>query len=329
MKMSLRSSIFLAALLSSSIAFAATGSFDRTLQVSGPVDLQVSTGSGHIHVVSGSGNQVQVHATIRANEGISNWFGGGGRLSPQEKVQRLEQNPPIEQNGNNIRIGHIDDPDLRNNISIDYDITAPEATRVTSATGSGDQEIRSLQGPVDVRTGSGNLTVSSIGGEVHATSGSGDITINDTKAGIRASTGSGNIHGNGIGGSIEASAGSGDIRIQQTTAGNVRTRTGSGDVELRGVNGALTATTGSGDVRADGVPSADWRVDTGSGTVTLSLPGQSGYEVYARTSSGRIEVDAPMTNQNISNRGREVRGTVRGGGHILDLHTGSGDIRVR
>jgi DUF4097 and DUF4098 domain-containing protein YvlB len=326
--MSLRSS-FLFVLLSSAAALAAQGSFDRTLQVSGPVDLQVSTGSGHIHITPGSGNQVQVHATIRANEGISNWFGGGGRLSPQEKVQRLEQNPPIEQSGNNIRIGHIDDPDLKNNISIDYDITVPQATRATSSTGSGDQEIRGIQGPVDVRTGSGSLTVSSIGGEVHASSGSGDITINDTKAGIRASTGSGTIHGDAIGGSIEASAGSGDIRIQQTEAGNVRVRTGSGTVELRGVNGSLTASTGSGDIRADGTPSADWRVETGSGTVTLNLPGQAGYEIYARTSSGSISVDAPMSNQNISNRGRELRGTVRGGGHLLDLHTGSGDIRVR
>jgi len=321
--------LFVLALLSSSVAFAAQGTFDRTLQVSGPVDLQVSTGSGHIHITPGSGNQVQVHAVVRANEGISNWFGGGGRLSPQEKVQRLQQNPPIEQAGNNIRIGRIEDPDLRNNISIDYDLTVPQATRVTSSTGSGDQDVRGVQGPADVRTGSGNLTIANIGGEVHATSGSGDLTINDIKAGVRASTGSGGIRGDGIGGSIEASTGSGDIRMRQTSAGNVRARTGSGDLELHGVNGSLTVTTGSGDVRADGTPSADWRVDTGSGTVTLDLPQQAGYEVYARTSSGRISVDAPMTNQEMSNRGRELRGTVRGGGHLLDLHTGSGDIRVR
>jgi len=321
--------LFVLALLSSSVAFAAQGTFDRTLQVSGPVDLQVSTGSGHIHITPGSGNQVQVHAVVRANEGISNWFGGGGRLSPQEKVQRLQQNPPIEQAGNNIRIGRIEDPDLRNNISIDYDLTVPQATRVTSSTGSGDQDVRGVQGPADVRTGSGNLTIANIGGEVHATSGSGDLTINDIKAGVRASTGSGGIRGDGIGGSIEASTGSGDIRMRQTSAGNVRARTGSGDLELHGVNGSLTVTTGSGDVRADGTPSADWRVDTGSGTVTLELPQQVGYEVYARTSSGRISVDAPMTNQEMSDRGRELRGKVRGGGHMLELHTGSGDIRVR
>src|SRR5207248_8285229 len=100
MRPRLHSLVFVAALLSSGVAFAAQGSFDRTLQVSGPVDLQVSTGSGHIHVTAGGGSQVQVHATIRANEETSNWFGGGGRLSPQEKAQRLEHNPPIEQDGN-------------------------------------------------------------------------------------------------------------------------------------------------------------------------------------------------------------------------------------
>lgn len=318
-----------AAVLMSGVAFAAQGTFDKTLQVSGPVDLQVTTGSGHIHVRPGGGNQVQVHALVRANEGMSNWFGGGGRLSPQEKVQRIQQNPPIEQSGNNIRIGRIDDPDLRNNISIDYDVTVPAATRLTSSTGSGDQDIQGIQGPVESKTGSGNMTVSSIGGEARVTAGSGDITINDIKAGIHAATGSGGIRGNNIGGSIDANTGSGDVRLQQSAAGSVRVRTGSGDVELRGVNGSLSVSTGSGDVRADGTPSADWRVETGSGTVTLTLPGNAAFEVYARTSSGRIDVEAPMTNQEMSNRGRELRGTVRGGGHMLDLHTGSGDIRVR
>ncbi|MBV8205391.1 MAG: DUF4097 family beta strand repeat protein [Acidobacteria bacterium] len=318
-----------AALLLSGVAFAAQGSFDRTLQVSGPVDLQVSTGSGHIHVAPGSANQVQVHATIHANEGVANWFGGGGRLSPQEKVQRLQQNPPIEQTGNNIRIGRIEDQDLRNNVSIDYDVTVPPATRLSTSSGSGDQDIRGIEGPVDTRTGSGNLTVGSIGGEVHASSGSGEITVNDAKGGMRASTGSGEIRGNGIAGSIEASTGSGDIRLRQSAAGSVHVRTGSGTVELEGVDGSLAVSTGSGDIRANGKPAADWRIDTGSGTVTVNLPQQAGYEVYARTSSGRISVDAPMTSQSFANRGRELRATVRGGGHMLDLHTSSGDIRVR
>ena len=43
----------------------AEGSFDRTLHVTGPVDLEVTTGSGGIQVRAGDGNQVRVHGRIR------------------------------------------------------------------------------------------------------------------------------------------------------------------------------------------------------------------------------------------------------------------------
>src|SRR5215470_8497434 len=92
-------------------AFAsAEGSFQRDLKVTGPVDLEVSTGSGNISVRTGSSDVVKVTGRIHANE----WWGG----SAQEKVRKIEANPPIEQNGNVIRIGHIQDPELRRNISI-------------------------------------------------------------------------------------------------------------------------------------------------------------------------------------------------------------------
>lgn len=43
-----------------SVAFAAEGSFDRTLRVSGPVDLQIETGSGSIEVRPGGSSEVRV-----------------------------------------------------------------------------------------------------------------------------------------------------------------------------------------------------------------------------------------------------------------------------
>ena len=89
-----------------------TGSFDRTLQVSGPVDLDVTTGSGNITVHAGASGSVHVVAKIRAHD---SWTG----ISAAEKIRRLEANPPIEQQGNTIRIGYIEDRELWNNISID------------------------------------------------------------------------------------------------------------------------------------------------------------------------------------------------------------------
>src|SRR5215467_5921109 len=78
----------------------ARGEFERTLKVSGTVNLQVETGSGSIDVHTGNSNEVHVVGHIWANE----WFGDNA----EEKVKRIESNPPIQQSGNDIRIGHID-----------------------------------------------------------------------------------------------------------------------------------------------------------------------------------------------------------------------------
>ena len=81
------------------------GSFLRTLSVSGPVNLEITTGSGNIEVRTGTSNQVQVIGRISANWSL---FGESGDV--EERIKRIEANPPIQQSGNDIRIGHIDDP---------------------------------------------------------------------------------------------------------------------------------------------------------------------------------------------------------------------------
>src|SRR5437762_4657774 len=130
-------STFLVLLSICSWANTVEGTFDRTLNVSsGNVDLDVRTGSGSITVRSGSGNTVSVHAKIQARD---NWLWNSGP-SAEEKVKKLQANPPIEQSGNFIRIGHIEDESLRNNISISYEIVTPHDSRLHSSTGSGNQQ---------------------------------------------------------------------------------------------------------------------------------------------------------------------------------------------
>ena len=45
------------------------GSFDRSLSVSGPVDLEVRTDSGGISIVQGGSGAVRVHAILKAQRG--------------------------------------------------------------------------------------------------------------------------------------------------------------------------------------------------------------------------------------------------------------------
>src|SRR5579859_1035189 len=154
--------ISVAALASLPLQAATTGHFERTLQVSGTVELEVTSGSGNINVHQGGAGTVSVTAKIHSNNGAS-WLFGSGNID--ERIHKIEQNPPIVQTGNMIHIGRFEDRDLSRNISIDYDVTVPPQTRLTSHTGSGDQTISGLQLPMTAKTGSGNVTVDRIDGD--------------------------------------------------------------------------------------------------------------------------------------------------------------------
>src|SRR6476646_7315147 len=208
--------MFCAALIlaASTAAMAAEGEFHRTLKVTGSVNLQIETGSGSIHVSNGSSNEVTVTGHIRTN----NWFSSVG----EDAVKRIEDNPPIQQSGNDIRIGHIDDPQLKRGISISYDVVAPADTHLHSSTGSGSQDVRGLAGPVDASTGSGSVRASDIGSGLRAHTGSGSIEIDDVKGTVFARTGSGSITARGVAGGFDGQTGSGHLRLAQVSQGSVR-----------------------------------------------------------------------------------------------------------
>lgn len=297
---------------------AARGSFQRTLTVTGPVDLDVNTGSGDIDVRSGATSSIQITGRIK----VSGWSDNG-----EEKVRKLEQNPPIQQNGNSIRVGYITDPELRRNISIDYQIVVPQDTSLSSQTGSGDQNIDGIKGPLQAQSGSGDMHISAIGSRVEAHTGSGDLQMNDVKGDVRARAGSGNIQGDGVAGAFDAETGSGDVSLRQTATGEVRVRTGSGGVDLRGVRGMLNADTGSGDVTIEGTPGGEWKLSAGSGTIKLQLPSQAGFDLDASTSSGSISLNhAVSVSGNISRH--SVHGKAGSGGSLIEIRTGSGDIEI-
>lgn len=225
-------------------AVSADGSFDRSLQVSGPVDLQVRSGSGNIRILAGSPGTVRVVGRIRAYEGFLS------EGTPAEAVKEIETNPPILQDGNSVRVGDISDSWLRH-LSISYDITVPADTRVRTETGSGNQTIDAFAGPLEARTGSGSIRAERIEGHVKAKAGSGDIELHGAGGGLDASTGSGSIQAEKVSGAVRARAGSGRILIEGRPVEDWSLRTGSGNVTIRVPADAafeLDAQTGSGSI---------------------------------------------------------------------------------
>ncbi len=291
-------------LFASTAAFASTpqGTFERTLQVSGPVDLEVLTHSGDVTVRAGSSGSILIRGKIYVGD---RWFGG----RRDDDVHAIEQNPPIRQSGNSV---HIDYVDYRN-ISVDYEITVPADTTIRSHTGSGDQIVEGTRGNADVQTGSGDVKLSNLTGEIHLQTGSGDV---------RAHSISGAVHGG---------TGSGNIEIEETASGDIDLHTGSGNVIARGIQGGFHGETGSGDVTAEGTQSGTWEIRTGSGNVHVRLPSNAAFEADISTSSGSVDVGAPieMTVQGrIGDVHKQIHGKVRGGGPLLRVRTGSGDIHI-
>ena len=294
----------LAFILATSLAgFASViGSFDRSFQVNGNVDLEVLTRSGDIVVHNGSAGNVTIHAKIHSS---NSWFGGDHKA----EVQELQNNPPIHQTGNSIRIDYVN----LNNISIDYEITVPENTAIRAHTGSGDQTVEGLKGNVDLESGSGDLRLARLTGEMHF------------------QTGSGNVRGRDLAGPAKVKAGSGDIEIEELAAGDVDIRTGSGNITVNGINGGFHAEAGSGNIHGKGSPKNMWSVRTGSGNVNLNVPSDAAFDVDISSSSGSVTLGHPVTTTvqgRIQENRKSVVGKVRGGGPVVSVHTGSGDVAV-
>lgn len=316
--------LILAALLPTAALAEARGSFRKELKVTGTPDVEIVTGSGNITVRAGDGSTVSVNARIHAG---NNWFNGDG-MAAEEKVRRIEADPPVRQNGNLISIGKIDDPALRKNISIDYEVTVPAGTKLKSETGSGDQKIEGVNGALRATTGSGNVEAHDVGGEARLSTGSGDVRLDNVKGRVYANTGSGNVSATGVEAGLYAETGSGDVTFEQVGSGDVVAKTGSGNVHIRNLKGGLEASTGSGDISVTGEARGNWDLHTGSGGIDLQLPQQASFEVNAHSSSGDVTIDHPVTMQGKIRR-NHVEGKVGGGGVLLTLRTGSGDIRVR
>jgi beta-lactamase regulating signal transducer with metallopeptidase domain len=268
------------------IAEAAGTTFDRNLTFSGKLDLSIGTGSGNITITRGAANQIHIHGIVKVNHD-----------GDPAKAQQIAANPPIEQQGNMIRIGG--QQENLHNISISYVIEAPVDTTLHAATGSG------------------NISDTGVGQDAKLTTGCGNITATGIDGGFKAQTGSGNI------------------AVDGTGQGDAKAQTGSGSIDLKGVHGSLEAQTGNGAIKASGTPSSPWKIQTGSGTIELSTA-NAPMNLDASTGSGKISAGPrvssgysldPTMFQGSEDHHR-YRAQLNGGGPEVRVESGSGNIRV-
>jgi hypothetical protein len=255
----------------------AEANFERTLTVSGSVELNVATGSGAIHLTAGPDGRVHIMGRVK-----SSWGGN------DDKVRDLADHPPIEQTGSIVRVGAHMGP--MHNISIDYEIEAPAGAFLDAGTGSGDVSDDGVGMNAKLHTGSGKIHATGLRGSFSMGTGSGSIYAEQVGDGdVKAETGSGTIELRNLHGSLRAETGSGGIKAAGTPTSPWRLRTGSGSVELWTGSAGLTldASTGSGSIHSDREISTQGTLGKHHATGKI---GGGGAEVHVETGSGDIKI---------------------------------------
>jgi hypothetical protein len=282
-------------------------SFEESLEVSGPLRLDVRTGSGEIELVRSEDGKLSVSSSFKVR--------ARSEQEAKELAGRIKLDPPVEFAGDLIRIGDLGKYGFGHwpfgpSVVFDFVIRAPAETEARLDSGSGDQEVRGLKGPIKTEAGSG------------------DVEVADVEADVDVDTGSGDIRLGRVGGEAKVDAGSGDIELNQI-AGRAKVDVGSGDVLLKEMGGDVEVEAGSGDIILESAigANASWTLDTGSGDVRLLLPSHSQFSLRAKTNSGEFETDFPLV---LSGKiGKSVEGKVgENPTAVVQIKTSSGDIRI-
>ncbi len=294
-----------------------SGSFDRSLDVSGPLRLELGNVSGDISIVGSADGKVHVHGDVRVS--------GFGFDNPQKRLDDIIASPPVDLKGDTLRIGK-ETARLRH-VAISYSIEVPRDTDVNSSSVSGSQLVRNVRGPVQASSVSGTVRGQDIGREVRLSSTSGSINAENCGDDVRATSVSGTVTVLNAKGDVLAHSVSGDVHVQNP-GGRVDADTSSGSVDVRDANGDVKAHATAGRVTIQGNPGGNsyWDLKTVSGSVDIAVPSNASFHLSAGAVTGEIRAQIPIM---IEEQGKHsLRAHMGDGGGRVEIHTVSGGIEV-
>jgi DUF4097 and DUF4098 domain-containing protein YvlB len=310
--------IFALALAGCQMGPSVSGSFDRSLDVSAPLRLELSNVAGDVSIVGSGDNKVHVHADVRVS--------GFGFGNPQKRLDDILASPPLELKGDTLRIGK--ETTRLHNVAITYTLEVPRDTAVNSSSVSGSESVTGVRGPVQASSVSGTIRAQDISHEVRLSSTSGSVTAENCGDDVHANSVSGTVVVSNAKGDIVAHSVSGDVQVRKP-GGRVDANTSSGTVNVRGSDGDIKAHATAGRVTIEGNPSGNnyWDLKTVSGTVNIAVPSSASFHLSAGAVTGQISAQVPLM---IEEQGKHsLRARMGDGGGRVEIHTVSGAIEVQ
>ena len=292
--------------------------FERAIDVSGQSALDVSTIRGKIDVRGGAPGKIVVSGLVTIRVG---WDVPSDAV---EIMRRVAEHPPIEIDGNTVRLRPPSDDVARRAVTVSYEVQVPSHTQVLALSDSGATTMSGVGGSVDATTQSGAIALERLGSTARIKTGSGAVTVADVADDLSVTTSSSAVTARGLQGDLRVRTGSGAVDARLTGGGDVDVETSSSAIKLCGAAGGLNAASSSGHISIQGTPARPWAAITGSGGMDIGIDPSAPVALNVSSRSGKVRLNAGLVQGSVSER--RVDGTIGGGGPLVRAESRSGSI---
>ncbi len=283
----------------------------RTLKVGPNGSLDIFNLAGPI-VVNGTGGDDIVITAVKRVRGAS------GDAKAQLDAIEID----VQETAGRVEVRTVARRTKQLRTWVDYSVQVPFGTSVSLRSLAGDLKVTKVKGEVQLESANGTVEALGTPKLARVKTLSGDILIVDAGSpeGLAASTVSGRLVVKGVKTrAIELATISGDLVLVNIACDRAQVRTVSGATEFGGPLvkvGRYEFTSHSGDVR-------------------LTLTGTQGFELAAKTFSGGVHSDLPLTigpsDRDLppgSPERRDLRGTFGDGSALVIVKTFSGSVAI-
>ncbi len=262
--------------------------------------LYVTTSGGSIKVKGGNSSTVKVEMYVKSNRHSD---------SKMRKIIEDDYEIRIEKSGSKIEaIAKRESGSWSNNgISISFVVYTPKDFECELKTSGGSLKISGVSGRNhELKTSGGSITATDMSGDLEARTSGGSITVSDFVGDLDAKTSGGSIKLEDIEGDLDVATSGGGIRISD-------------------VQGEVYATTSGGSINANITKLESQLVlKTSGGSVKATIPSGLGLDLDLRGN----RVSTSLSNFSGESKSDRVKGTVNGGGILVQLSTSGGGVSL-
>ena len=267
----------------------------ETFQTPGPVHAEVRVGAGEISLETTDTTETTVTLEpLRDNDATRSVI-EDARIELRERSGGYDVVVDVRDHGRGFGFSR--------GAEVRVELRCPEGTEVETKTGSADIDGRGRYGSIAVQTGSGDVHFDAVTGNVRVDAASGDVDVPTTGGDARINTASGDVQLGSVRGAAKINSASGDVTVREAS-GSVDVNSASGDVFLGEASSSVSVNTASGDQQIQRAGGGKLSLKSASGDVQVGIPQGATLFVDARSRSGEVRSELPVSEKPRSSTSR-------------------------